>query len=146
MHAALFLIAAVLPGDNPVRVEGDIITPPGPLELRGRWAGLWLREGEAADGAVYHDGRLTLPMTPAWTARLTLTDEGRGRCRVRLGDVEMLGIYQRTEDRLVLCWRAQPSTRRAGGLVFAGCGREENDLDGQPPLWAVSGRAGIRCR
>jgi hypothetical protein len=105
MHAALLLLAASLPGDNPHRVEGDIIAPPEPLELRGRWEGLWLREGEAADGAVYHDGRLTLPMTPAWTTRLVLTDEGRGRCRVRLGDVEMLGNYQRQDERIVLCWR-----------------------------------------
>jgi hypothetical protein len=67
MHKSLLLLASVLPGDNPVRALGDI-APPGPLELRGRWEGLWLREGEAADGAAYHDGRLTLPMTPAWTA------------------------------------------------------------------------------
>ena len=92
MHTTLLLLAATLPGDNPIRVEGDI-APPGPLELRGRWEGLWLREGDAADGAVYQAGRLTLPMTPAWTARLTLTDEGQGRCRVRLGGVEMMGIY-----------------------------------------------------
>jgi hypothetical protein len=105
MYTALLLFVSVLPGDNPTRVEGDIIAPLPPLELRGRWEGLWLREGEAADGAIYHDGRLTLPMTPAWKARLTLTDEGRGRCRVRLGDVEMLGIYQRQAERIVLCWR-----------------------------------------
>jgi hypothetical protein len=45
-------------------------------------------------------------MTPAWTARLVLTDEGEGRCRVRLGGVEMLGIYRRWDDRLWLCLRA----------------------------------------
>ena len=98
-----FSLSVCLPGDNPVPRILDDIAPPGPLQLRGRWEGLWLREGEAADGAAYQDGWLTLPMTPAWTARLTLTDEGRGRCRLRLGDAEMLGIYQRTEDRLVLC-------------------------------------------
>jgi hypothetical protein len=66
---------------------------------------LWLREGEAADGAVYHDGRLTLPMTPAWTAQLVLTDEGEGRCRARLGAAEFLGIYRRWDDRVWLCLR-----------------------------------------
>jgi hypothetical protein len=40
MHTVLLLLAAVLPGDNPVRVEGDI-APPGPLDLRGRWRGLF---------------------------------------------------------------------------------------------------------
>ncbi len=77
MHAALLLLAAGLPGDNPVRVERDIIAPPGPLELRGLWEGLLSREGSTDFGAAYQDGRLTLPMTPAWTARLALTDEGR---------------------------------------------------------------------
>jgi hypothetical protein len=73
MHIVLLLLAAGLPGDNPVRVEGDI-APPGPLELRGRWEGSWSREGSTDFGAVYQDGRLTLPMMPAWTTTLTLID------------------------------------------------------------------------
>ena len=48
---------------------------------------------------------LTLPMTPPVSMSFRMVDEGRGRVRARLGDVEMLGIYQRTEDRIVLCWR-----------------------------------------
>jgi hypothetical protein len=119
MHTALLLLAAGLPGDNPALIEGDV-DPFDQLQLPGRWEGLWLREREASDGAVYHDGRLTLPMTPAWTARLTLTDEGHGRCRVRLRDVELLGIYQRTEDRLVLCWRGADGGRPTR-FVDEGC-------------------------
>jgi hypothetical protein len=110
MHTALLLLTAGLPGDNPVHVEGEI-DPPGPLELSGRWEGSWTREGDTDIGVSFQDGRLTLPMMPAWTVRLVLTDEGRGRCRVRLGDVDMLGIYERTEDRLVLCWRGADSVR-----------------------------------
>jgi hypothetical protein len=34
-----------------------------------------------------------------------LTDEGRGRCRARLGGVELLGIYERSDDRLWMCLR-----------------------------------------
>jgi hypothetical protein len=105
MHAALFLLASVLPGDNPVHALDDIIAPPGPLELRGRWEGYWTREGDSDFGVVFQDGRLTLPMTPAWTERLTLIDEGHGRFRGRFADVDVLGIYSRQDERIVLCWR-----------------------------------------
>jgi hypothetical protein len=101
-----FLLATLLPHDNPVRVRvhEDIIEP-APLLLRGRWEGSWSREGSTDFGAAYQDGRLTLPMTPAASMPCRMVDEGRGRFRATLGDVEMLGIYQRTEDRIVLCWR-----------------------------------------
>jgi hypothetical protein len=37
--------------------------------------------------------------------RLTLIDEGQGRFRGRYADVDVLGIYQRGDDRVVLCWQ-----------------------------------------
>ena len=64
------------------------------------------RGGDRTEHRAYQFGRLTLPMTPAWTARLVLTDEGEGRCRVRLGETQFVGIYRRWDDRLWICWRA----------------------------------------
>jgi hypothetical protein len=104
MPTTLLLLASVLPGDNPVRVEGDI-APPGPLDLRGRWEGSWSREGDTDIGAVFQDGRLTLPMTPAASMPFRMVDEGHGRFRATLGGVELHGIYSRQNDRIVLCWR-----------------------------------------
>jgi hypothetical protein len=104
MHTALLLLTAGLPGDNPVHVEGDI-APPGPLELRGRWEGSWSREGDTDIGVAFQDGRLTLPMTPPVSMPFRMVDEGQGRFRARLGDVDVLGIYSRQDDRIVLCWR-----------------------------------------
>ena len=48
---------------------------------------------------------LTLPMTPAWTVPLSLIDEEHGRLRGRFADVDVLGIYSRQDERIVLCWR-----------------------------------------
>jgi hypothetical protein len=104
MHTALLLLAAGLPGDNPVRVEGDIAEP-GPLELRGRWEGSWSREGDTDVGVVFQAGRLTLPMMSAARLPFRMIDEGRGRFRAKLGDREVLGIYSRQGERIVLCWR-----------------------------------------
>jgi hypothetical protein len=104
LNTFILLFAAGLPGDNPRQAE-DIIAPPGPLELRGRWEGFWTREGDTDIGVVYQNGRLTLPMTPAVSMPFRMVDEGHGRFRARLGPVDVLGIYQRTEDRIVLCWR-----------------------------------------
>jgi hypothetical protein len=81
------------------------MTPPGPLELSGRWEGFRLREGDTTAEAVYQLGKLTLPMEEPWTVPLVLIDEGNGRCRARLGRSEMLGIYRRRGDRLELCLR-----------------------------------------
>lgn len=50
-------------------------------------------------------------MTPAWTVRLTLTDEGQGRLRGRFADVDVLSIYQRQDDQVVLCWREEDRDR-----------------------------------
>jgi hypothetical protein len=104
MHTALLLLATSLPGDNPVRAMDDVF-PFDQLQLAGRWEGLWTREGDTDFGAVYQAGRLTLPMTPAWTERLTLIDEGHGRFRGRFADVDVLRIYERQDGRIVLCWR-----------------------------------------
>jgi hypothetical protein len=57
MHAALLLLATVLPGDKPVRVEDDI-APPGPLDLRGRWEGSWTRSESTDSGISYQVGSL----------------------------------------------------------------------------------------
>jgi hypothetical protein len=86
-------------------VSAEVVAP-GPLELPGRWEGAWSREGDTDGGAVLEDGRLTLPMAPAWTVPFVLTDEGGGRCRARMGGADLRGIYSRTGDRLVLCLRA----------------------------------------
>jgi hypothetical protein len=110
MHTALLLLTAGLPGDNPARVEGDI-APPGPLDLSGRWEGSWSREGETVFGVVFQDGRLTLPMTPAASMPFRMVEEGHGRFRVRLGDVDVLGIFQRQDERIVLCWRGADRDR-----------------------------------
>jgi hypothetical protein len=102
MHAAL-LLATLTIGTGPSIPPGDIAEPG--LELSGCWEGSWSREGETVFGAVFQDGRLTLPMTLPWTVRFTLNDEGRGRCRGRFGDTDFLGIYQRQDERIVLCLR-----------------------------------------
>jgi hypothetical protein len=119
MHAVLLLLAIALPGDNPVRVGGDI-APPGPLDLSGRWEGSWSREGDTDIGVTLEDGRLTLPMTPPAPLPLRMVDEGQGRFRATLGRVELHGIYQRQDDRIVLCWRGVDRDRPTR-FVDEGC-------------------------
>jgi hypothetical protein len=119
MPTALLLLASVLPSDNPVRALGDI-APPGPLELRGRWEGSWSREGDTDIGVTYQDGRLTLPMMPPAPMPFRMVDEGHGRFRARLGDVDVLGIYQRQDDRIVLYWRGADRGRPTR-FVDEGC-------------------------
>jgi hypothetical protein len=59
-------------------------------------------------------------MTPAWTVPLTLTDEGHGRFRGRFADVDVLGIYSRQDERIVLCWRCADRGRPTR-FVDEGC-------------------------
>jgi hypothetical protein len=44
-------------------------------------------------------------MTPPAPLPFRTVDEGQGRFRAKLGDREVLGIYSRQDDRVVLCWR-----------------------------------------
>jgi hypothetical protein len=50
---------------------------------------------------------LTLPTLPAWTVRLSIHDEGRGRFRGTLGDdLPIVGIWKYERGRLLLSFRA----------------------------------------
>ena len=104
MHASFFLSVVLTLSIGPERISFEV-SPPGPLVLTGRWEGSWSREGDAEYGAEYRDGRLTFPMTPAWTVPFRMVDEGNGQFRARLGAMDVLGIYQRHGDRIVLCFR-----------------------------------------
>jgi hypothetical protein len=61
-----------------------------------------------------------VPMTPPWTVRLTLTDEGRGCFRGRFADVDVLGIFQRQDNRVVLCWRGVDKGRPTRSSMMTG--------------------------
>jgi hypothetical protein len=108
MHA--LLLAALTIATGPALPSGEVAEP-GPLDLRGRWEGSWLREGDTDIGVVFQDGRLTLPMTPRAPLPFRMVDEGQGRFRATLGGVELLGIFQRQDERIVLCWRGADRDR-----------------------------------
>jgi hypothetical protein len=103
MPTALLLITLTI-ATGPTLPSGEVAEP-GPLDLRGRWEGLWVREGDTDVGVVFQDGRFTLPMTPPAPLPFRMVNEGHGRFRAKLGDREVLGIYSRQDDRVVLCWR-----------------------------------------
>jgi hypothetical protein len=54
---------------------------------------------------------LTLPMTPSVSMSFRMVDEGHGRFRGRFADVDILGIYSRQDERIVLCWRGADRDR-----------------------------------
>jgi hypothetical protein len=110
MHALLLTTLTLATG--PALPSGDIAEP-GPLDLRGRWDGSWSRQGDTDFGVVFQDGRLTLPMTPPASMPFRMVDEGQGRFRAKLGEVELLGSYQRQDERIVLCWRGVDRGRPA---------------------------------
>jgi hypothetical protein len=108
--SALLLAATLTIATGPALPSGDVAEP-GPLDLRGRWGGSWSREGYTDIRVALRDGRLVLPMTPRALKPFRMVDEGHGRFRARLGDVDVLGIYSRQDDRIVLCWRGADRDR-----------------------------------
>jgi len=93
--------------------DGLLLTSLLDEDLRGRWEGSWSREGDTDMCVTLEDGRLTLPMTPPAPLPLRMVDEGQGRFRAKLGEVELLGSYQRQDERIVLCWRGVDRGRPA---------------------------------
>jgi hypothetical protein len=78
MSPVSLALASILPADGPA--------------TSGSWFGSWSRAGQRDSGAFLRDGILTLPMTPPAKMRLTITEEGHGCFRAKIGDVPTVRI------------------------------------------------------
>jgi hypothetical protein len=71
MSTALFLLAAILPGDGSAHVSTELHEATLAELLSGSWSGTWTRGEQTDDGVTAHKGVFTMPMTPPAKMRLS---------------------------------------------------------------------------
>jgi hypothetical protein len=117
MYTLVMALAASLAmGNDPVVVSAEVEQR---LDPSGEWEG----SGRTSSGLVclvrFQPGEVRLSFRGAWQrSPCTVTDEGEGQLRIRLGKPFYLGIYERDGDRVTLCLRqaseGRPTSFRAG--------------------------------
>jgi hypothetical protein len=108
MSSALAMILAAgiaIPGDGPGKVSGEVEQE---LDLRGEWEGTLRNYHGVRSRFRFGNGEVVVindQMQEVMGARLSFTDEGKGKVRLRLnGDQVYLGIYRQEGDRFFSCF------------------------------------------
>ena len=122
---AMILTAAMaVPANGPEKVSGEIAEPQRqPLDLKGQWKAVLYRDGQVLKGeatlSVCWKFNVRVPLPKPGEMRFfpigTVVDEGDGNLRV--GPFDYLGIYERDEDRLRICFsegQHRPTSFQAG--------------------------------
>lgn len=124
MSALAMILAAamVVPANGPEKVSGAVVREPQPLDLSGEWEGtLW-------DSESKNKGSWTVKLNDRWLVvergidshRLLwqMTDEGRGKVKVKLLRTVYAGIYRQERDRVIIALRDskrdRPNSFRTG--------------------------------
>jgi hypothetical protein len=105
MISPVLIIASVAPNIGAAPTSSAVRQASLAEMLSWSWSGTWTRGGGTVEGAALRRGMLTLPMTPAWTTRLRIEDEGQGRFRGTIGDQPIVGIWRYERGVLTLCSR-----------------------------------------
>jgi hypothetical protein len=103
ISTTLLLFSFILPADAPASVSTEMHESTLAELLSGSWSSNWAREGQTEAGAAVHKGMFTLPMTPPAKMRLTITEEGRGWYRGKVGDAPVVGIWRFKRGVLFIC-------------------------------------------
>ena len=103
MSTTWLLFASILPGDGPALISAELHEASLVELARGSWFGNWSREGQRDGGVFLDKGIITLPMTPPAKMRLTISKEGPGWFRGKVGEQPIVGIWRYQRGMLVIC-------------------------------------------
>jgi hypothetical protein len=111
MSALAMILTATMavPADEPKKVSGEMVREQQPLDLSGEW------EGTLRDSESKNRGSWTVKLNDRWlvlergidTQRLLLqvTNEGKGKVRIKLSRTVYAGIYRQQSDRVIIALR-----------------------------------------
>jgi hypothetical protein len=111
MSAFVMVLAAGMALSN--GPEGVSAAIESPLDLRGEWYGQFPVPPCGKPLAVTVTRETVLFHPTGDTVSWQVLDEGGGRCRIQSSGKMYLGIYRRTGDHLLLCFRLASLPRPA---------------------------------